>query len=110
GSTNECSAGSKPGDEVGETAPGLLDDLHAGGFVVGPPVRRVAVLIRVEVAVRFALVSTTGFADRAVAAFHRIGEDEIGTEDIEQLLALSRDVGGHTQHHAIPAGGTDHRV
>ena len=47
----ERAGGAQTGDEVGHLAAGLLDDLWAGGGVVGLPVRRVVVLVGVEIAI-----------------------------------------------------------
>ena len=62
------------------------------GFGQGGPVRGVAVLIGVEISIRLLLVSATRFTDGAVASIHRVREDELGTVNLQQLLALRRHV------------------
>ena len=66
-------------------------------LVVRAPVGVVVVLIRVEVALRIAGEQPPGLADRAVGAFHRIGQHELGAVRLQRARPLGRDVGGHAQ-------------
>ena len=95
---------------MGQASIRLLDELDAGCFVVRAPVRGVAVLIRIEVAMRLPLVAAARLPDCAVAAVHRISEHQLGAVNLQQALPFGGDVRRDAQHDAIPARRADHRV
>src|SRR5205807_4868178 len=78
----------EPGDEVGDAPVGLLEDLHPRRIVVGLPVRRVVVLIRLEVPLGRGRQHLPGHADGAVAALQRVREHDPGSVRGDDALAL----------------------
>ena len=95
---------------MGHAAAGLREDLRPGRVVVRVAVRRVVVLVRVEVAIRIGLVDAPHLADRAVGPFQRIGEDDVGPVRAEDALPFGRDVLRDAQADAVTARRADHRV
>ena len=59
---------------------------------------------------RIALVETAGFANRAVAAVHRIGQDELRPVRLQQAPAFDRGVGREAERDAVAAGRAEHGV
>ena len=49
-------------------------------------------------------------ADRAVGAFHRIGDHDVGPIGAQRAKAFGGDIAGHAQLEAIAARRGDHRV
>ena len=80
-----------------QSAAGLLDDLRRGRVVVRAPVAVVVVLVRVEIAIGILRVQPPRLADRAVGAFERIGQDQLGAERAQNQLALGARVLRHAQ-------------
>ena len=93
---------------MGRAAAALFPDLGSGPKLVGKRIRRVRVLIDVHVAVRVGCGAPLRLADRAVCAFERIGEDELGTECARDALALERDLVRHAELEGIAGDGADH--
>src|SRR3954469_4504349 len=88
----------------------LPPDFRAGGFVVGPPVGVVVVLVGVEKVLRIFIDQTPNHALRAVGALLRVGEDKLRTIRLERLLTLWAGVSRKREGDAIAALGGDHRV
>ncbi len=93
-----------------QLAAGLLDELRGGGVVVRPPVRVVAVLIGIEIPVGIRGMDATRFADRAVGAFERARENQLGPERAQNQLAFRARVFGQAERHLVAARRADHRV
>src|SRR2546423_1019986 len=74
-------------DEVSDASAGLLPDLDPRAELVRKRVRRVRVLIDVDVAVRVRRGTSLGFADGPVGAIERIGEDEVRAKSACDALA-----------------------
>ena len=70
---HEGAGGAESGDEVSDAAAGLVPDLDAGSFVMGQPVGRIVVLIRVEVLLRVLPVLFAAGANGAVGALGGFG-------------------------------------
>src|SRR5437016_11526977 len=68
GHAHERSAGPHPGHEMRNPAAGLLDDLRPGPIEMRLPVRRIVVLVRIEVTLRLSSVNLAAFPDCAVGA------------------------------------------
>ena len=75
---DERAARAEARDEVRHATARLLENLGPVVVEVRAPVGVVAVLVRVEVATRIGGVDPPRLVDGAVAAFHRIGEDDLG--------------------------------
>ena len=82
----------------------------AGRVVMRAPVRVVAVLIRIKVALRIRRDHPAHFADRAVGALERTGQHELGAERAKNQLPLRARVLGQAQLHFVAARRADHRV
>ena len=68
----------------------LLVDLRARRLEVRAPVRRIGVLVRVEVELRpRGAERRARLADRAVGTFERIGENELGAVGRENRAAFA---------------------
>ena len=97
-------------DKMRQPTARLLDDLRPGRVVVRAPVRVVVVLVRIEIPLRLCRMQPTGFADRAVRSFERIGQHQLGAEGTQYELAFTAGVVRHAQRDVIAAGRTDCRV
>ena len=106
---HERAARAEAGDEVRDAPAGLGQDLDGGRVVVRPPVGLVAVLVGVEVALGLEREQPPRLADGAVRSFERVGPDDVGAVDVEQPLALARDVRRHAQLDRVAQGGAQHR-
>jgi hypothetical protein len=107
---DERAARAEAGDEMGEAFIRLLDDLGARRLVVRAPVRRVVVLVRVEIAIGVGVVNPARLADGAVAAFHRIGQHHLGAVGAQQSRSFGRHVARQAEAHAIARAGGEHGV
>src|SRR5438445_4626249 len=96
------------GHEVGHASTGLLPDLGRGAELVGERVRRVRVLINIDIAVRVGRGTSLRFADRAIRALEWIGEDELRAKGARDALALERYLVGHAELEGVAADGADH--
>src|SRR5438046_1787010 len=90
--TNDGAGRTDAGDEVGHPPTTLLPDLGRGAELVRERVRRIRVLIHVDVAVRVRGGASLGFADRAIGALEGIGENELCAERAGDALPLARDL------------------
>ena len=86
--THEGAAGAHHGNEMGDTALGLLPDFFRCAMVVGLPVGWVRVLVGVEIFFRFAGVEFARGADRAIGAVRGIGVNDVGAVSKQNALAL----------------------
>ena len=107
---HERPARAEAGDEMRQASARLLDDLRRRRVVVRPPVARIVVPVRVEVAIRLGREHRLRFDNRAVGTLHRIGKEDLGSERVQDPLALGRHVLRHAQPDAIAARRADHRV
>src|SRR5713101_8184770 len=97
------------GDEMRDAPTGLLPNLRRGPELVRQRVRRVRVLIDVDISVRFRGGAPLRFADRAVRALERIGEDELRAKRARDPLALERYLVRHAELERMAAHGAVHR-
>ena len=104
------SSGSDPGHEVGDPALGLPPDLRAGRSVVRVRVRRIVVLVGIEVAEWLLPGAPPGLPLRAVGPFERIGEDDAGTERLDPLDPGRVRVPRQHELDRKPEPGTEHGV
>src|ERR1700730_2846029 len=74
---NECSSGSKHGDEVSDASLGLEPDFICGRFVMRTPVGFVRILIRIKVKIGMALSILPRDLDGAIRTFSWICKDDI---------------------------------
>ena len=100
-------AGPEAGDEDVDVGH-LLEDLRAGRLLVRPRICLVAVLVRHEEA-RVRLRQRLGEADGAVRALGSRREDDLGSEQAKELLALGGRVVGHHDPNRVPQARADHR-
>ena len=70
----------------------------------------VVVLVRVEVAIGFLSLEPSRLADRAVGAFERVGQEQLGAERFQDELALRARIRGHAQLDLVSARRANHRV
>ena len=77
-----------------DAAVGLLPDLRRRRVVMRAPVERVVVLVGIEDAVGIGGEPPPRFANRAVGALERIGEDQLRPVGVQDAPALRRDVRG----------------
>src|SRR6267142_1801747 len=101
--------GTDAGNDVRHPPPALLPDLGRGTELVRQRVRRVRVLIDVDVAVRIRGGSSLRFADRAIRSLEGIGEDELCTKRAGDALPLERYLVRHAELERMTANGADHR-
>src|SRR6267378_2756188 len=97
------------GNEVRRPPTALLPDLGRGTELVRQRVRRVRVLIDVDVAVRIRGGSSLRFPDRAIRSLEGIGEDELCTKGTGDALPLERHLVGHAELERMTANRADHR-
>ncbi len=83
------------GDEVCHSPFRLLQDLDRGAVVVRLRVRRVRILVGIEVAVGLRGHQLAHEPDRAVRPFARIAVDHLGSVGADQRLAFGADVRRH---------------
>src|SRR5947208_4414335 len=98
---DERAAGAESGHKMRNTAARLLEDLGRGGFVMRLPVRRVVVLVRVEVEVGIFGRDLAHAPDGAVGAFHRVAVYDLRAVGRHDALALTAHVRGHVTPGAI---------
>src|SRR5580704_16737774 len=79
----------------------LPPDLLSGSAVVRLPIRRIAVLIRIEILFRLSRNNLMNAPDGAVGAFIARGDDEFGPQSIEDSLALVRSAVWQAKLHRI---------
>ena len=108
---DEGAAGAQAGDEQIERAPGeLLDDLRAGGQLVGPRVGGVGVLVDVGEVVGMGGGQLARLGAGAVRALQRVGLDDLDSVGAQDALALDAGVGGQAQGDPEAEGRAEHRV
>ncbi len=97
-------------DEVRNLPAGLLPDLGARSIKMGAPVGVVVVLVWVEVCARCVRDDLLDASLCAVGALHRVGQNQLGAECSERLLALLGGIGGESERHVEAASRPDHGV
>jgi hypothetical protein len=110
GDAGDGAAGACGEDDGVELSAALLDDLGAGGELVGEGVIGVAVLIE-DVGVGEHLTEAPGDADvaiRGVPGGFGGGADDLGAEGLEGDLLLAAHLLGHGDDHAVAADGGGH--
>ena len=110
GGADEGPAGAKPGDEVRDAPGGLLPDFHRRAIVVRLPVGGVVVLVGIKIGVGVLGVELPGFADGAVGAFGRVGQDQLCPVSLENSLALQAGVGRQAEPYPVAAGRAQQSV
>ena len=100
----------QPGDEVRDPAIRLIQQFDGGRLVMRAPIGRIVVLVRIKVPIGIAGEQSARFQNGAVAAFHRIRQNQFGAVNLEQPLALGGDVRRHAEPDPDAARGAEHRV
>src|SRR5438046_674255 len=80
-------AGAQPRHEMRDLVLGLLPDLRRGAQVMRARVRRIAVLIDVEIAAGLLIHQAAQVANRPVAALERVGVDQLRAVGLDDALA-----------------------
>src|SRR5271163_1774464 len=93
-----------------DASAGLLPDFFGGGAIVRLPIRRIAVLIWVEVLFRFRCDDLMNAANCAVGAFVAGSNNELGPQSVEDALALVRGTLRQAEFHRIAEGRADHGI
>src|SRR5918998_1642688 len=104
---DEGTAGAEARDEVRDLTVRLLPDLRPRRLVVRTGIRRVGILVRIEVLLRLLGVEPPGLPDGPVGALARVGQNEIHPVGAQDLLALLARVPGHAQPDLVAQGGPD---
>ena len=92
-----------------DPAAGLGPDLRAGAELVREPVRRVGVLIDVDIPLGIRGRAPLRLTDRAVGPGERVREDDLRAERASDALSLERDLVGHAELQRMAADRADHR-
>src|SRR4030067_2566733 len=71
------------GNEVGQFASRLGDQLRTGALVMGLPVGWIAVLVGIEELLRLGFGQLAGDVARSIRPFRRVGEGEVGAGGAE---------------------------
>ena len=108
--TDEGAAGAEPGHKVRQPPLGLLENLRTRRLVVGAPVCRVIVLVRVEVEIAVLGGHGAHAPDGSVRTLHRVRVNNPCAVGPQNPLALFAHVRGHTKLEAISPSRADHRV
>src|SRR5271165_3599326 len=89
---------------------GLLPDFLGGSAVVRLPIRRIAVLIRVEILFRVGRDDLVNAPNCAVRPFIARGDNELCTQSTEDAFALVRSAVRQTKLHAVAERRADNGV
>ncbi len=111
-STNphQRAARSDAGDEVGDLAVRLVEDLRPRGVEVGAPVEGVVVLIRHEVHAGRRLLDPMRLADGTVRSLEGRRENRFRAERLDDLASLLVHIGRHHELHLVALRRSDQRI
>src|SRR5436190_21908059 len=87
-----------------------MKDLNGSVVEVRLPVRRIVVLVRVEVGAWVRLVNLAALPDRPVRALARVREYDLCSVCLKNAFALRRCIGGEAELHLVSSRRTDHCV
>ena len=108
--SNERAAGSDSSHKMCDASFGLSNDLGSGGVIVRAPIRRVVVLVCIEVTGRIGGQNTARLGDRPIRPLHGIGEHQLRAVGLQQSLPLGVGVRGNAKSHPVAAGCADHGI
>lgn len=95
-------------DEVGDPPSSLAPDLRRRRLVMSLPVRRVAVLVRIEVAFGIGGGERPGLLDGTVRHLQGVGQDEVGPVRGHDPLPLLTGIRRQAEPDPVAPGGPDH--
>src|SRR6185369_9748584 len=95
---------------MSNSAGGLFPDLHSGGFVMCLPIRRIVVLIWIEVEVRVLGKQPPRFSNSSVRTFERARQHELRSVAFKNSLSLLAGVLWQRELDLVAARGADPRV
>src|SRR5713101_4291388 len=88
GDSDEGAAGPQAGDEMGDPAGRLFNNLRSGGLEVRLPVGRVVILIRVKVTIGLGGIDLADLSNGAVGTLTGIGEHDFSAKGFQNPLAF----------------------